>query len=355
MAEIPLEKSDIIIAGRSKLLRKAFEQAQKAAQVSSSVLVTGESGSGKELVAGAIHQLSERKEERFIRVNCAAIQDSLLESELFGHEKGAFTGAHKQKIGKFQAAYGGSILLDEIGDMTPAVQAKILRILEDKTFERVGGIQTIHTNVRVISSTNVNLQKQIKKGKFRLDLFHRLSTIIINVPPLRARDEDIPHLARHFLGHFSHEQNKNITDFTDGAMKRLKLYLWPGNVRELRNVVERAVVFSDNEIIGSKDLQFVCDDPVPIVASLNDYMDHMLELIEPNPGENKVDAIQRLAWERALIRFPVQKDVADFLGLSRRVACYNIRKMGLNHLCTHQPSEPKPKDEKKKKNLRLVK
>ena len=166
MAEIPLEKSDIIIAGRSKLLRKAFEQAQKAAQVSSSVLVTGESGSGKELVAGAIHQLSERKEERFIRVNCAAIQDSLLESELFGHERGAFTGAHKQKIGKFQAAYGGSILLDEIGDMTPAVQAKILRILEDKTFERVGGIQTIHTNVRVISSTNVNLQKQIKKGKF---------------------------------------------------------------------------------------------------------------------------------------------------------------------------------------------
>jgi two-component system response regulator HydG len=218
------------------------------------VLVTGESGTGKELIAAAIHQHSPRAKGPFVKLHCAALAESLLESELFGHERGSFTGAMTRRDGRFFQANGGTLFLDEIGEISPAVQVKLLRFLQEREFERVGGNQTISVDVRVIAATNRNLKEMITAGKFREDLYYRLNVINLEMPALRVRPSDIPLLASHFLRKYATENAKEIGSFSGEAMERLTTYAWPGNVRELENVVERAVVLAQSGQITSADL-----------------------------------------------------------------------------------------------------
>ena len=235
------------------MLRVA-EEIARAAPSRCTVLIRGESGVGKELVARAVHFSSPRRKAPFICINCAALSETLLESELFGHERGAFTGATERKLGKFEAADGGTLLLDEIGEMSPVTQAKFLRVLEGHAFERVGGSESVKADVRVIASTNRDLEKDVTENRFRRDLYFRLHVIEILVPSLRKRPEDIPEIAQYFLQKFSEETGRKIRSFTLQAMQRLSHYRWPGNVRELKNVIERAVVLSRGPYIDKDDL-----------------------------------------------------------------------------------------------------
>jgi DNA-binding NtrC family response regulator len=242
------------IIGKSSIMRRIFEVVQQVAPTKASVLITGESGVGKELIADAIHNLSQRGEKPFIKVHCAALSESLLESELFGHEKGAFTGAIARKRGRFELAHTGSIFLDEIGEINQAVQIKILRVLQDKKFERVGGEETIEADVRIVSATNKDLKEEISRGAFREDLYYRLNVVNILVPPLRERKEDIPLLIAAFLKEFSQENGKQIEGIDPKARSALYNHAWPGNVRELRNCIESAVVMCKGNIITIDDL-----------------------------------------------------------------------------------------------------
>jgi DNA-binding NtrC family response regulator len=218
------------------------------------VLITGESGTGKELVANALHQRSPRAKGPFIKLHCAALAESLLESELFGHERGSFTGAMVRKDGRFQLADGGTLFLDEIGEISPAIQVKLLRFLQEHEFERVGGTQTIRVDVRVIAATNRNLVEEVANGRFREDLFYRLNVVALEMPPLRDRRSDIPHLARFFLDRYTKDNEKKIEGFTPEALDVLAAYDWPGNVRELENAVERAVVLTNGAVIEARQL-----------------------------------------------------------------------------------------------------
>lgn len=237
------------IVSRSPEMEKVQQQISRAAPSRATVLIHGESGVGKELVARAMHYSSPRREGPFVCLNCAALSESLLESELFGHERGAFTGATDRKIGKFEAAHNGTLMLDEIGEMSPSIQAKFLRVLEGHQFERVGGTSPIKVDVRVIAATNRDLEKAVSEGSFRRDLFFRLHVLEINVPPLRRRPEDVEAIAVHFLDRFRDETGRRLEGFTPASMELLKQYHWPGNVRELKNVVERAVVHSRSQVV----------------------------------------------------------------------------------------------------------
>jgi DNA-binding NtrC family response regulator len=243
-----------LIGGESPNIRAAIETAKKAAMSKSTVLLLGESGAGKEVFARAIHNWSERKDEPFVAINCVGLSRDLLESELFGHEKGAFTGAHQLKKGKMELAHGGTVFLDEVGDVSAELQTKLLRFLQEREFERVGGTQPIHVDVRVIAATNRDLSSAIKEGQFREDLYYRLNVIPILLPPLRERREDIPVLAKYFLRRFALETKKNFAGITAGAEARLVAYAWPGNVRELANVIERAAVLGQGPEITLEDL-----------------------------------------------------------------------------------------------------
>lgn len=245
------------ILGRSKAIQKILELIDKVAPLDTRVLITGENGTGKELVARAIHKKSERKDKPFIEVNCAAIPNELIESELFGHEKGSFTGAVSQRIGKFELANKGIIFLDEIGDMSLQAQAKVLRAIEEGRIERVGGGKKIEVDVRIIAATNKNLLEEIQKGNFREDLYHRLNVIPIHVPPLRERIEDIPILVEHFCKEITAKHKKPSVRFTDDAIKLLQAQPWTGNVRELRNIVERIIIVVDKKEIAAKDIDFL--------------------------------------------------------------------------------------------------
>jgi Nif-specific regulatory protein len=245
-------ETDII--GESRAIEEVFRLISKAAPSDSNVLIYGESGTGKELAARAIHQNSLRSAKTLVAVNCAVLNENLIESELFGHEKGAFTGATAQKKGKFETAEGGTIFLDEIGELTPKIQAKLLRVLQEREFERVGGTKSIKTNVRLIAATNRDLAEEVKKGTFREDLFFRLNVVKIKMPPLRERKSDIPLLARHFIEKFSRSCNRHITGLSPGAREILINYEWRGNVRELENAIERAVVIGSTELILPEDL-----------------------------------------------------------------------------------------------------
>jgi len=246
--------TDITIVGKSPVMKRLKEEIQRAAPTDSYVLISGENGTGKELVARAVFSMSNRKDGPFVDVNCAAIPEELIESELFGYEKGAFTGASGKKIGKFDMADGGTILLDEIGDMSIMTQAKILRILQEQTFARVGGTKTIKVDVRVLAATNQNLKKKIEDGTFREDLFYRLNVIPLHVPPLRDRLEDIPLLIEHFIEEFAGEDKRRKKTINDAAMKMLTRYRWPGNVRELKNLIERLIIMSPDQVITVEDL-----------------------------------------------------------------------------------------------------
>jgi two-component system nitrogen regulation response regulator NtrX len=258
------------ILGQSKAIKSILELIDKVAPLDTRVLITGENGTGKELVARAIHKKSQRKDKPFIEVNCAAIPNELIESELFGHEKGSFTGAVSQRIGKFELANKGTIFLDEVGDMSPQTQAKVLRAIEDGKIERVGGGKKIDVDVRIISATNKELTEEIEKEKFREDLYHRLNVIPINVPPLRERRDDIPILTEAFSKEITTRHKKPPVKFKDDAIRLLQEMNWSGNVRELKNIVERIIIIIDKREISRSDIEFLLK---PGQATMDDIID----------------------------------------------------------------------------------
>jgi len=269
------------IAGRSPQMQRVFRLISLAAESEASVMILGESGTGKELVAEAIHKLSQRKNKSFVKVNCGAIPETLLESELFGHEKGAFTGANARKLGRFELADGGTVFLDEVGEMSPAMQVKLLRFLQERNFERVGGTHLIQVDVRVIAATNRDLGRAVKEGCFREDLYYRLNVVPIKLPPLRERKEDIALLCDFLIKKHTERLHKKIKGISPQALRALKRYPWPGNIRELDNVIERAIILTQNEIIQPQDLRIV-EPPIgnrwrPLKEVEREYVDQVLE------------------------------------------------------------------------------
>jgi DNA-binding NtrC family response regulator len=311
------------IVGESPALRAAVELARRVAPTRATVLVTGETGTGKELIAGLVHAHSPRAARPFVKVNCAALPEALLESELFGHERGAFTSAERLRIGRFEQANGGTLLLDEIGDMSPATQAKLLRVLQDQEFQRVGGTKVLRTDVRIVASTNRDLGEAIRAGTFRDDLYFRLNVIGISLPPLRARPEDVELLARHFLREFARELGRPLDGFTAEAMALLRAHAWPGNVRELRNVIERAVLMAEGPRVGAADVGLSASAAAGSASRWRPGL----------PEDGLVLAeIERAVVLEALERSHfVQKDAARWLGVSRRKLNYMIERMGITH------------------------
>jgi two-component system response regulator AtoC len=307
------------IVGESPQLRTCLSTALKVAKTDFTILLTGETGVGKELIAGLIHYTSLRKNRPFIKVNCAALPETLLESELFGHEKGAFTGAINQRIGRFEQANGGSLFLDEIGDMSLRTQAKVLRAIERKEFERVGGSRTIKVDIRFITASNKDLAKEVQEGNFREDLFYRLNVVSIRTPPLRERKEDIIPLADYFLRKCCSDLKKKCTSFSPETHKYMLSYHWPGNIRELRNMVERAALFSDGEMIGMDAFSAGQTPPRPEEGAER-QITPALEAMTLKEAERFliVNALEKTNW--------VQKDAADLLGISKRVMNYKIKR-----------------------------
>ena len=309
------------IIGQNELIRQICSLIKDIAHTNTTVLIEGESGTGKELVAQAIHNESERKDSPFIAVNSAALPESLLESELFGHEKGAFTGAYQQRKGKFELAAGGTIYLDEIADMSEMVQAKILRVLQERTFERVGGVKTVSTDARVLAATNKDLRKEMREGRFREDLFYRLNVIHIKLPPLRKRADDIPVLVNHFINEFNLKFTKRVKMISDSALDILIRYNWPGNIRELRNVIERAVLLSKGTELTEKNFA------EEIVTET-----HSLEIGDINIA-SQIDFKEAVSnFEKRLIKTALQKSsnrpgkAAKLLGISRHALRHYIQK-----------------------------
>ncbi len=307
------------IIGRSPSMVRLFETVAQVAASEATVLITGESGTGKELIAGAIHFNSPRKERPFIKMNCASVTETLLESELFGHEKGAFTGAYRRKEGRFYQADGGSLFLDEVGEMSLSMQVKLLRVLQEMEITRVGGEEVIKVDVRVIAATNKDLIQEIETGRFREDLYYRLNVINLSVPPLRDRKEDIPILAQHFLTVFADKNQKKIKGLTPQAMDRLLKYQWPGNVRELMNAVERAIVLSRSEYLDEEELALLNvgepsrENAVPtgheVLANLPlDEVEKatIIKMLESTSG-NKSEAARRLGITRKTLHKKLKK------------------------------------------------
>jgi DNA-binding NtrC family response regulator len=300
------------ILGESPATRRAVETAKKAAASNSTVLLLGESGTGKEVFANAIHRWSVRKDKPFVIVNCVALSEHLLESELFGHEKGAFTGAHQTKKGKFELAHGGSVFLDEIGDMPAPLQAKLLRVLQDHSFERVGGTQPIHADIRIIAATNRDLARAVKDGRFREDLYYRLNVVCLTLPPLRERREDLPLIARHFLVTYAAETKRAVRGIATKAMDLLMAHPWPGNVRELANVIERAVVLCGGHEIGPEDLALSGPAAPPPASSVSAsgrdfhgqveaFKHAVIEAALRETGGNQTKAAERLGLQRTYL------------------------------------------------------
>ena len=298
-------------------MRKILQSAEKAAAAMAPVLITGESGTGKELIAGLVHEAGPRASRPFIKVNCAAIPEPLLESELFGHEKGAFTNAVAQRKGKFELAHEGTIFLDEIGDMSPTTQAKILRVLQEQEFERVGGTETIHSDIRVIAATNKDLRLLIQRDSFREDLYYRLCVITLHVPPLRERPGDIELLIEHFLGLFGAQYAKTIRGLDEQTRELLLAHAWPGNVRELKNCIERATIFCEGDLVTLEDLP-------------SQYM----ELEGTHLGQKLQTTFEQL--NRSMILEALEKSkgkkskAADMLNINRRTLYNRMRKLGLS-------------------------
>ncbi|MGI9592949.1 MAG: sigma-54-dependent transcriptional regulator [Myxococcota bacterium] len=311
------------LVAESEALRAAVELAERVAATRSTVLVTGETGTGKELIASLVHRASDRSDGMLVKVNCAALPETLLESELFGHERGAFTGADRQRIGRFEQASGGTLFLDEVGDMSPATQAKLLRVLPDQEFHRLGGTEVLRTDARIVAATNQELADEIAAGRFREDLYFRLNVIRIELPPLRERPEDLVALAHRFLRDFAEELGRPLRGFTQPALERLRRHPWPGNVRELHNTIERAVLMSDGPRLRPEDLG------LPTRPSAEGEESWRPELPEGGIDLRAVErglvleALRRSAW--------VQKDAAALLGISRRKLNYMIQRMGITH------------------------
>ena len=317
------------ILGGSNAMQEVYRRIQRAAQTDATVLITGESGTGKELVAKAIHYSGGRKAKPFVALNCAAVSETLLESELFGHEKGAFTGAVRSREGRFELAQNGTLFLDEIGEMDPALQVKLLRVLQEKRFERVGGQKTLEVDVRIIAATNRDLYQAVKEGQFREDLFYRINVVHIPLPSLRERLEDLPMLVGHFINEKCRRLGIESKQLNDETMESLLKYPFPGNIRELENMIERAVIMSRNSEIEMSDL--------PIRTELDDHLrldeislpvDRGFELVE-----NVKEKLERDLIERAIAQNPRKSntEIAEMLGTSRRILearikQYNLRK-----------------------------
>jgi DNA-binding NtrC family response regulator len=311
------------LVAESAALRAALELAERVAATRSTVLVTGETGTGKELIASLVHRASDRSEGTLVKVNCAALPETLLESELFGHERGAFTGADRRRVGRFEQASGGTLFLDEVGDMSPAIQAKLLRVLQDQEFHRLGGTEVLRTDARIVAATNQELREEIAAGRFREDLYFRLNVIQIHLPPLRERPEDLLALAHRFLRDLAEEFGRPLRGFTQPALHRLREHAWPGNVRELQNTIERAVLMSEGPRLRPDDLGL----PLPGLASGEagwrpELPEGGLDLREVERGL-VLEALRRSDW--------VQKDAAALLGVSRRKLNYMVQRMGITH------------------------
>jgi transcriptional regulator with GAF, ATPase, and Fis domain len=311
--EIKLEHNFEEIIGRSNALKKVLHQVEQVASTDATVLILGETGTGKELIARAIHNLSPRKDRALVKVNCAALPASLIESELFGHEKGAFTGAVSQRSGRFELADGGTIFLDEIGDLPLELQAKLLRVLQEGAFERLGGSRTIRVNVRVIAATNRDLEKAVQAGEFRMDLYYRLNVFPLSLPPLRERKKDIPLLVKHFVQKYSAKLGKKIETTPQKGMEALQAYSWPGNVRELENVIERAVILTRGSTIElDESLDVLRDTDLPDTSSLSleeVERNHILCVLEETNWkiEGKQGAAVRLGLKPSTLRSRMKK------------------------------------------------
>lgn len=309
------------IVGKSKKIQDVLSILDKVAPSKSTVLITGESGTGKELIARALHYASPRKKEPFIAVNCTALNPGVLESELFGHEKGSFTGAIATKKGKFELAHKGTLFLDEIGELSLETQVKLLRVLQEKSIERVGGSKTIPVDIRLVAATNKDLKKEVEEGRFREDLYYRLNVVQIHLPPLRERKEDIPLLVAYFVSKICRENNLPERKFSSQALEYLTLYDWPGNVRQLENVVERCLVLSSSEVIGVEDLPAEVRDEDSQLKSAVDLLP-----LQGNLAET-LEKIEAALVKRALVKANfVQVKAAELLGISKSLLQYKIKK-----------------------------
>jgi len=313
------------LIGSGRAMQRVFETMQKVAETDLTVLIRGESGTGKELVAQALHNRSSRKAQPFVAVNCAAINRELVESELFGHEKGAFTGADARRVGRFEAADGGTIFLDEIGDMAPETQAKVLRVLQERSFERVGGSSPIEVDVRVVVATHRNLAEDVKTERFREDLYYRLKVVEIELPPLRDRSEDVPALAQRFLEQVTERLGLEKKRFAEGALGRLVRHPWPGNVRELHNVVEQAAVLAPGPVIQEADLNLGEERSAPSAAGGTAE-----ELAFSDAKRRAVEAFERDFLLKALRRHEGNiSRAAESIGMVRQSLQQKIRDLGL--------------------------
>jgi two-component system NtrC family response regulator len=313
------------IVGESRVMQEILALVKRVAQSRATILVTGESGTGKELIARAVHQCSARAAKSFISVNCAALTETLLESELFGHERGAFTHAVAMRKGRFELADGGTLFLDEVAEMSQALQVKLLRVLQEMEFERVGGTRTIKVDVRVVAASNQDLKEEVEAGRFREDLFYRLNVVHLHLPPLRQRQEDTPLLAAHFINKYVQQNLRGKTRITPEALKVLIHYSWPGNVRELENVMERAVILCSNNLISPQDLPAELS-PTPTESRLE--IDRFIPLHTPLP--EALDAIEEQMIRRALEKSgQVQVRAAEILGITKSLLQYKLKKYHL--------------------------
>ncbi len=306
------------IIGQSLPMSRLLQTVAQVAPTEATVLISGESGTGKEMIANAIHYNSPRKQASFVKINCAALTETLLESELFGHEKGAFTGAERRREGKFVQAHGGTLFLDEVSEMSRAMQVKLLRVLQEREVTRVGGSEMLKIDVRLIAASNKDLKNEIQKGNFREDLFYRLNVVSLNVPPLRERKEDIPLMAQHFLEVFAGRNNRVIKGFTPRALDKIMAYSWPGNIRELMNAVERAVILTRADVLDEEAIALIMEDhggqkdstdrdqSLPNLSLEDVEKKSILETLK-NCSDNKSEAARRLGITRKTLRFKLQK------------------------------------------------
>ena len=337
-AVLPSEDVKDEIIGRSVVMQEMCKMLGRIAPQDVNVLITGESGTGKELVARALYTHSRRADKPFLAVNCAAIPEQLLESELFGHEAGAYTGATRRRIGKFEQCGGGTLFLDEIGDMPASLQAKILRVLQDQQFERVGGNETIQTHVRVLAATNQDLPKLITEGRFRKDLFYRLNAVTIHVPSLRQRLEDVAELAHYFLFRFNRELNMDLRGFAPEVLERFQQYSWPGNVRELQGAIKQAMLNASGHLVLPEFLADTLTQPITgqtVVVSefpnLSELIDTLLQEVDGQLHDKVMAAVERLLFTKVLEHtHGNQGKACELLGLNRSTLRHRLRILGLS-------------------------
>jgi len=306
------------IIAKSRSMQRVMGTMKKLANTDSTVLVTGETGTGKSVLSGSMHFNSARRDKPFVKITCANIPETLLESELFGHEKGAFTGANKTRVGRLEQANGGTVFLDEIGELSPALQAKLLQVLEDKSFERVGGNRTIRSDIRIITATNRNLEQRVADRTFREDLYYRINVLRVHLPPLRERPDCIEPLAYHLLEKICRSVKKRVDGFSPEVITRFKSYSWPGNIRELSNVIERAVIIEDGLTIERDSVSL----PEPVSGRQSESRTDSLEL-NNNERSLILQALEESLW--------IQRDAAARLGITPRILNYKIKKFGITH------------------------